>query len=55
MIEEQSKRPVLEVGIRPEQGQLLDQRDTEPESPSGGVSSIGSARNSKCSWVLVKA
>lgn len=55
MTAEQRKRPALEANISPEQGQLLKQRDAQPKGPSGGVSSIGSARNPECSWVLVKA
>lgn len=32
------ERASMEARTRPEQGQLLDQRDAEPETPSGGVS-----------------
>lgn len=55
MIQEQKKRPGLEAGIRPEQGQLLDQRNAEPESATGRVSSIGPARILENSWVLAGA
>lgn len=54
MIEEQRRKPALEANIRPEQGQLQDHRDAEPESPSGKVSSIGPGRNPECSWVMVR-
>lgn len=55
MTAEGRKRSAPEANISTEQGQLLKQRDAQPEGPSGGVSFIGSARNPECSWVLVKA
>lgn len=49
VMEKQRKRPALKASIWPEQGQLMDQRNAEPESLSGRVSSIDLARNPECS------
>lgn len=49
VMEKQKKRPALKASIQPEQDQLMDQRDAEPENPSGRVSSIDLAKNTECS------